>query len=129
MSNRLALLGALSLILASTGCAMCSSPFDYDYNAYGGTWDRDERCRGRVGSAFEPAESRLVPIKPDDNSDADRDDRADYDRPAPTPTPEDMTPESDSPEKWSPKTTPREKLEVPPTDLPAPPEENPGERE
>lgn len=44
------------------GCAICPSPYDYDYNAFGGTHDRVDRCRGRAGSAFEPTDSRLASI-------------------------------------------------------------------
>jgi len=62
MMRRLILSVGCLALAATTGCAMCSSPFDYDYGAYGGRWDRIERCRGRVGSAFEPAEARLLPV-------------------------------------------------------------------
>lgn len=135
MSNRIALLGVLSLVLASTGCAVCSSPFDYDYSAYGGTWDREERCRGRVGSAFDPAESRLVPIKPNAENDAEQ--PADDANPAPTPPDEEMTPPDYKPDNWSPKSTPRRPADAPPEDAPpadapqadAPPARIPGEGE
>jgi len=60
MKRQLLLLVGCAWALAASGCAMCSSPFDYDYAAYGGKHDRVDRCRGRVGSAFEPAEGRLV---------------------------------------------------------------------
>ena len=53
------LLGLSGLMLAaSSGCAVCSSMFDYDYSAHGGRWDRGDRANGRVGSAFQPAEVR-----------------------------------------------------------------------
>ena len=112
MSTRLALLGVFALILASTGCALCPSPFDYDYNAYGGTWDREERCRGRVGSAFEPAESRLVPVK--SKAEPQPIEPIEDVNPAPTAPPEELTPDGDAPDNWTPKSTPREKLEGPP---------------
>jgi hypothetical protein len=34
------------------GCAMCSSCDDYNYGAYGGSWQRVDMQYGRVGSAF-----------------------------------------------------------------------------
>lgn len=40
----------LSLVTALTGCAMCFTPHDDDYNAYGGLVERQDRRRGRVGS-------------------------------------------------------------------------------
>ena len=61
MKRQILLLVGCAWVLLASGCAMCSSPFDYDYAAYGGKHDRVDRCRGRVGSAFEPAEGRLVP--------------------------------------------------------------------
>lgn len=53
-ANLLRLL-ALVMLASSTGCAICCHPHDYEYCAYGGRWERDDRCNGRVGSAFEPA--------------------------------------------------------------------------
>lgn len=44
--------GLLLLLPALTGCAMCQDIDDYNYSAYGGTWQRDDMSRGRVGSAF-----------------------------------------------------------------------------
>lgn len=40
----------LFLVTALTGCAMCFTPHDDDYNAYGGLVERQDRRRGRVGS-------------------------------------------------------------------------------
>lgn len=58
MTRRL-LLGLSGLLLAaSSGCAVCSSMFDYDYSAHGGRWERGDRAYGRVGSAFAAAETR-----------------------------------------------------------------------
>ena len=31
---------------------MCSHDGDYDFGMYGGSWERHDPCRGRVGSAF-----------------------------------------------------------------------------
>ena len=52
---------ALLIISASLsmGCAMCCSPYDYAYGYYGGAWQRDDLCNGRVGSAFAPAGSQV----------------------------------------------------------------------
>lgn len=44
----------LGLLLVTSGCAMCSSCDDRSYGAYGGAWERLDRCYGRVGSAFTP---------------------------------------------------------------------------
>lgn len=61
--RRIRLTWTAALLLASAGgCALCPSPYDYDYNAFGGKYDRVERCRGRAGSAFEPAESGLASV-------------------------------------------------------------------
>lgn len=45
---------AFSLVAAS-GCTMCQSCEDDTYAAYGGRWQRTDRCEGRVGSVFDPA--------------------------------------------------------------------------
>ncbi len=50
----LLLLAALS---STSGCAICCTPYDYAYPAYGGRWQRADMYHGRVGSAFEPAEA------------------------------------------------------------------------
>ena len=44
----------LGLLLVTTGCAMCDVCDERSYTAYGGAWDRIDRCYGRVGSAFTP---------------------------------------------------------------------------
>ena len=41
--------------LPFTGCAICSAPDDGAYAAYGGVFERADRCCGRVFSAFQPA--------------------------------------------------------------------------
>lgn len=42
----------LLLSLLASGCAMCCSPDDYTYSAFGGRWQREDMLEGRVGSAF-----------------------------------------------------------------------------
>jgi hypothetical protein len=54
--NRLALL-LVSLVIPACGCAMACGPFDYEYNCYGGTFDRVDRVNGRAGSLSAPAEA------------------------------------------------------------------------
>jgi hypothetical protein len=56
MKRYLLSLTLASLLVPVSGCAICCAPFDYEYNAFGGRWDRADRCYGRVGSAFAPAE-------------------------------------------------------------------------
>jgi hypothetical protein len=55
MKHQLLTCSLLALLAATTGCAMCGSPFDYTYSTYGGKWQRDDETSGRVGSLFEPA--------------------------------------------------------------------------
>jgi len=55
MRRLLTLLSLLGLLLASSGCAMCCAPYDYDYPAVGGRWVRHNPSSGRVGSAFDEA--------------------------------------------------------------------------
>jgi hypothetical protein len=55
--TRLGWLLGLLLMVASTGCSVCCTPYDYAYPAYGGKWERTDRFHGRVGSAFDPAGS------------------------------------------------------------------------
>jgi hypothetical protein len=47
----------LALLSLTSGCAICCTPYDYAYPAYGGKWQRADMYHGRVGSAFEPAEA------------------------------------------------------------------------
>lgn len=57
--RRLAWVGLLAV---SSGCAMCQNCDDEAYAAYGGAWERNDRCYGRVGSAFTPeVGTRVVP--------------------------------------------------------------------
>lgn len=42
----------ISWIASSIGCAVCCSPDDWNYGAYGGRWQRHDMSSGRVGSAF-----------------------------------------------------------------------------
>lgn len=44
------------------GCSICQSPEDYTYNAFGGRWERADRCQGRVGSAFTPESAQMAPV-------------------------------------------------------------------
>ena len=55
MFRRLYCIGLLSLVSSSLGCALCCSPYDYNYGAYGGRWQRQDMSSGRVGSAFAEA--------------------------------------------------------------------------
>ncbi|MCP4813607.1 MAG: hypothetical protein GY888_13940 [Planctomycetaceae bacterium] len=43
------------IVLPMTGCAMCAGPFDRQYSAEGGAWERHDPNHGRVGSAFSDA--------------------------------------------------------------------------
>jgi len=47
-------IACLSLLAFTSGCAMCGSCDDDTYAAYGGRWERLDRCHGRVGSVFTP---------------------------------------------------------------------------
>ena len=53
----------LGLLIASVslsmGCATCCNPNDYAYGYYGGAWQRDDLCNGRVGSVYAPAGSQV----------------------------------------------------------------------
>ena len=42
-------------LLVTSGCAICASPGDDEYAAYGGRWQRTDRNNGRVGSVLDPA--------------------------------------------------------------------------
>ncbi len=42
-------------LLSGFGCAMCASPHDCKYAAYGGIRERTNHARGRVGSIIDPA--------------------------------------------------------------------------
>jgi hypothetical protein len=53
MRNALAVAGSIAL-LSTMGCAMCASPHDYSYAAFGGKVQRTNRACGRVGSIFDP---------------------------------------------------------------------------
>ena len=63
----LSILGAV-LLVGTVGCAMCSSPFDYEYPAHGGTQQREDMLHGRVGSRFDPARSveEAPPVPPEE---------------------------------------------------------------
>lgn len=55
MLRKLCCIGLLSLVGSSLGCAVCCSPDDFNYGAYGGRWQRHDMENGRVGSAFAEA--------------------------------------------------------------------------
>ena len=55
MPARLHCIGLFLLVSSSLGCAVCCSPDDYNYGAYGGRWERHDMSSGRVGSAFAEA--------------------------------------------------------------------------
>ncbi len=55
MLRKLFCIGLLSLVSSSLGCAICCSPDDWNYGAYGGRWQRHDMSSGRVGSAFAEA--------------------------------------------------------------------------
>ena len=38
------------MLSSVTGCAMCFTPYDDHYNAFGGVVERHDRVHGRVGS-------------------------------------------------------------------------------
>ena len=55
MLRKLYCIGLLSLVSSFLGCAVCCSPDDYNYGAYGGRWQRTDLSSGRVSSAFAEA--------------------------------------------------------------------------
>ena len=50
--DRACLMLLVTLLLAVSGCAMCSTCDDDTYAAFGGKWQRVDMTHGRVGSAF-----------------------------------------------------------------------------
>lgn len=48
---------SLTVVLMSSGCALCDSPYDYDFAAFGGVRDRYDRQHGRVSSILDPADA------------------------------------------------------------------------
>ena len=50
----------IASLAALSGCAMCAGPFDHNYPAFGGAWQRSDPVNGRVGSIFEPAGDQVV---------------------------------------------------------------------
>ncbi len=55
MKALLSLLLLCCITCGAAGCAMCCTPYDDDYSAHGGRWQRTDMRHGRVGSAFAPA--------------------------------------------------------------------------
>jgi hypothetical protein len=45
----------MGLLLSTSGCAICSSPYDHHFSAHGGYWERHDPSDGRVGSILHPA--------------------------------------------------------------------------
>lgn len=45
-------LAAATVLAATSGCAVCQSPFDFCYPAYGGRWPEESTGPSRAGSAF-----------------------------------------------------------------------------
>ena len=55
MLRKLYCTALLSLVSLSLGCAVCCSPDDCNYAAYGGRWQRHEMASGRVSSLYAEA--------------------------------------------------------------------------
>ena len=79
-------------LLSCTGCAMCASPYDCQYVAYGGVRERTDMVHGRVASVYAPAadinhavyvpaEEYVPPGKDAGQSTADADDGSDQAKP------------------------------------------------
>ncbi len=56
---RILVIALATSCLALGGCAICASPYDDHYSAFGGRWERDIDNHGRVGSAFTQAGYRV----------------------------------------------------------------------
>jgi hypothetical protein len=59
MARRLGLVILALPLLQASGCAICCAPYDCNYQYCGGRWVRNVPDSGRVGSAFEPAGTRV----------------------------------------------------------------------
>ena len=57
--NVFGMLIAVSLTVMS-GCSMCANTHDATYAAFGGSWQREDMCCGRVGSRFAPAGGQVI---------------------------------------------------------------------
>lgn len=56
------LLGLVCLTgLPGLGCALCSTPYDYDYVTYGGRTPRTDMRHGRVGSTLSDPSILVAP--------------------------------------------------------------------
>ena len=55
------------IVLMGSGCGAVCKNTDCNFHAYGGIRDRIDRVHGRVGSAFDPAESLAAPARPIDD--------------------------------------------------------------
>ena len=60
LATRLLSLIACTLLCMTAGCTTCCTPYDYDYPAYGGRWQRNDPTSGRVGSVFSNVSSQVV---------------------------------------------------------------------
>jgi hypothetical protein len=45
---------------------MCANEYDHAYGFYGGSWQREALCEGRVGSAFRPAGGPVAALPPEE---------------------------------------------------------------
>lgn len=53
--------------VVTNGCAICASPYDDSYAAYGGLRERTDQVHGRVGSVFDPA-PEIIHERPQEQS-------------------------------------------------------------
>lgn len=51
---------AACVLVSLNGCTLCQSVFDHTYGAYGGRWQREDMCHGRVGSIIDPAPHSVI---------------------------------------------------------------------
>ena len=79
MTRILALCSVLSLLVCCWGCAVCASPYDCTFGAYGGIRERMDMVHGRVGSVIDPAPevSHVVPSEQSPEMPEEADDEPD----------------------------------------------------
>ncbi len=56
---RLVLFASILILAMFSGCSMCCERWYETYGGYGGSWERVDPQRGRVGSAFSDAGVRV----------------------------------------------------------------------
>lgn len=102
--NRTLSVVLLGVTMLLGGCAICASPDDGTYAAYGGAWERDDRCCGRAGSTLSsagPPVGRLSPPVASPSAQADppapRDEPAEDVPPRPNGDSKDGDPDKDHP--------------------------------